>query len=227
MVIDFDELIDAHLSREYKPKGLGKYYPSEAGLCLRKSFYSYKFPSKVEPDLLKIFEMGNIVHDFIVEVLKDEKSPEVQLLESEFPFKETVDDFLISGRVDNLIKVKSSGKVFLVEVKSTKSVDLVREASPHNVTQLQLYMHFTGVHNGLLLYVDKSNLKTKVFEVVYDKAEALRIIDRFRALHNHLKTNTLPEAEARSHKEAQWMCKYCEHKKQCEKDTPKAKHEKD
>lgn len=225
-MIDFDSLIDSHLSRESRPKGFGKYYPSEAGSCLRKSFYSYKFPSQVEPDLLKIFEMGNIVHDFIVSVLKAGKNPSVTLLESEFPFKESVDDFIISGRVDNLIKVRASGKLFLVEVKSTKSIDFVKEASPHNITQLQLYMHFTGVHNGLLLYVDKSNLKTKSFEITYNKEEALRIIDRFRALHNHLKEDTLPEPEARAHEPIKWMCRYCEYKAQCEKDTPRAKHEK-
>ncbi len=115
-MVDFDKLIDDHIKREYKPKGIGRYYPSEAGSCLRKVWYSYKYPTEIDPDLRKIFEMGNIIHDFIVEVLKSEKTPQVELLKSEFPFKEKIEDFLISGRIDNLIKVKLSGTVYLVEI---------------------------------------------------------------------------------------------------------------
>ncbi len=224
-MIDFDKLIDEHIKRESKPKGIGKYYPSEAGSCMRKVWYSYKYPSEIDPDLRKIFKMGDIIHDFVVEVLKSEKTKDVELLESEFPFKEKVEDFLISGRIDNLIKIKASGKIYLVEVKSTKGIQWVNNASPHNVQQLQLYMHFTGVHNGILLYIDKTNLKSKIFEIKYDEAEARRIIERFKKLHKHLVENILPEAEARAHKESNWMCKYCEYKERCFKDTPKAKHE--
>ena len=90
-MIDFDKLIDEHLKKEARPKGVGKYYPSSAGTCMRKVWYGYKYTSELEPELLKIFEMGNIIHDFVVEVLKSEKTPEVELLESEFPFKEEVD----------------------------------------------------------------------------------------------------------------------------------------
>jgi len=38
---------------------------------------------EVKPDLLRIFEMGNILHDFVVGVLKSEKTPEVGVLEWE------------------------------------------------------------------------------------------------------------------------------------------------
>ncbi|VVB76432.1 CRISPR-associated exonuclease Cas4 [Candidatus Tiddalikarchaeum anstoanum] len=225
MVLDFDTLIDNHIKRETRPKGIGKYYPSEVGTCLRKTWYSYKYPSEIEPELAKIFEMGNIIHDFIVQVLKSEKNPEISLLESEFPFKVDIDDFMISGRVDNMIKVKLSGEVYLIEVKSVKDIKYTKEAAPHNIVQLQLYMHFTGVHNGLLLYVDKGNLKTKVFEIEYNKEKAEEIVNRFKMLHKHLKEDIMPEPEGRAHKEIEWMCKLCEYRDKCEKDTPKAKHE--
>lgn len=226
-MLDFNSLIDEYVKQESKPKGIGRYYPSEAGACMRKVFYSYKFPSEIDPELRKIFQMGNIIHDFVVQVLKSEKNKDVELLESEFPFKQEIGDFLISGRIDNLIKIKASGKVYLVEVKSTAGIKYVREAAPHNVQQLQLYMHFTGVHNGLLLYIDKSNLQTKIFEIQYSEKDALAIIERFKHLHKHLKSDTLPEAEARAHSESNWMCKYCEYKERCEKDTPMPKHEKE
>ena len=109
-MIDFNEMIDNHLSREHKSKEIGRYYPSEVGMCLRKVWYSYKHPTPLEPRLLRIFELGNIIHDFVVEVLKSEKNPHIELVKSEFPFREKIDDFTISGRIDNLIQIKSSSK---------------------------------------------------------------------------------------------------------------------
>ena len=44
--INFNKLIDKYLVREYKPKEIGRYYPSEIGSCLRKVWYSYKNPKE-------------------------------------------------------------------------------------------------------------------------------------------------------------------------------------
>ncbi len=214
-MIDFDELIDKYIKKEHKPKGIGRYYPSEAGQCQRKVWYSYKYPSEIDPSLRKIFEMGNIIHDFVVQVLKSEKTPQVELLKSEFPFKEQIEDFMISGRIDNLIKVKLNNKIFLVEVKSTGSIKFIKEPPPHNTQQLQLYMHFIGIHNGLLVYIDKTNLKTKVFNIEYNKNDALKIIERFKILHSLLKNNILPKPEAKING-TEWMCRYCEYENRCQ-----------
>lgn len=219
-IIDFDKMIDNHLYKENKPKEVGRYYPSQIGSCLRKIWYSYKFPVETSPELVKIFELGNIMHDFVVKVLKSEKNPDVELVSTELPFKQEYEDFLVSGRIDNVIVVKASGKSILVEVKSTGNVDFVAEAMPHNIVQLQLYMHVTGIHNGILLYVDKRNLKSKVFSIAYSEQEALKIIDRFKALNKFLKMDAIPDAEAREKRNTIWMCKYCEYRDKCYKETP-------
>lgn len=219
-MINFNEMIDNFLKREHKPKGIGRYYPSEIGSCMRKTWFSYKYPQEVKPDLLKIFEMGNIIHDFVVDVLKSEKNPDVELLKSEFPFRQDMGEFTISGRVDNLILIKLSGKNVLVEVKSTSDISFVREPSPHNVAQLQLYMHFTGVHNGMLLYVGKKDLQSKIFTIDYDKEKALDIIKRFKNLHACLTKEIIPDPEARASNKTNWMCRYCEYKDKCYAETP-------
>jgi len=219
-MINFDQMTDKHLHRENKPKEIGRYYPSEIGTCMRKVWYSYKFPMETNPELLKVFELGNILHDFVVKVLKSEKNPEVELLKTELPFRQEIEDFLVSGRIDNIILIKASGKNILIEVKSTGNIDFVEEAMHHNKIQLQLYMHATGIHNGILLYVDKRNLKSKVFSVDYNEEEALKIIDRFKALNKLLKADALPDPEARSGKESLWMCRYCEYRDKCYKEDP-------
>ena len=220
-IIDFNKMIDNHLKKENRPKGVGRYYPSEIGMCMRKVWYSYKFPQDIQPDLLKVFEVGNIMHDFVVKVLKSEKNPEVELLKSEFPFQKEIDDCLISGRIDNLILVKMNNKNVLVEVKSTGNIDFIEEAAPHNVVQLQLYMHVLEIYDGILLYIDKRNLKSVIFPIPYNQNEAEKIIERFRKLHGHLLDNTIPEPEARSSPKTLWMCRFCEYRNKCYEETPK------
>jgi len=219
-MIDFNKLTDSHLEKENKPKEIGRYYPSQIGTCLRKQWYSFKFPEETPPALVKIFAIGNIIHDFVVEVLGSDKNPDIELIESESPFKEQVDDFLISGRIDNLILVKPSGKHVLVEVKSAKSLDYINEPPHYNVMQLQLYMHFTKIHDGILLFVDKTNLRRKTFTIPYNEKMAEEIINRFRKLHKNLKEDILPDPEAREVQKTLWMCRFCEYKEKCYKANP-------
>ncbi len=216
-MIDFNNLIDKHISKGFRAKKIGKYYPSEIGSCLRKIWYSYKYPHEVEPDLLKVFEVGNILHDFIVEVLKSERTPEVELLQAEIPFKINIKDFLVSGRVDDLVLIKESGKNVLVEVKSHRMIKLVKQPEKRHVMQLQFYMHAIGVHNGLIVYVDKGSLKTKVFEVNFNEGESEIISKRFETLHKDLTENILPSSEAKEDSDMGWMCRFCEYKEKCDK----------
>jgi CRISPR/Cas system-associated exonuclease Cas4 (RecB family) len=216
-MIDFEEMIDNYLFREFKPKTIGRYYPSEIGSCLRKMWYSYKVPKEVEPKLKRIFEVGNIVHGFVVDVLKSEKNPHVELLKTEEPFQMKVDDFVISGRIDDIIELKQNGETILVEAKSAKSTDYVREPSPTYLMQLQLYMHQTKIHKGIILYVEKNTLKSKVFNVNYDERVANEAIERFRKIDKCLKEDSVPFAESKRRVGWGWMCGYCQYKEECDK----------
>ncbi len=216
-MIDFNELIERYLEREIEEKKIGKYYPSEIGKCLRNLYYSYKYPMKVAPRLLKIFELGNIMHDFIVKVLQSDKNPEVELIGAEVPIKLDMGNFVISGRIDDLIVLKSNGEKILVEVKSCR--DIRKVASPQNahLIQLQFYMHVTGIKQGILLYVDKGTLEAKSFNVSYDPYWSELIIERFKILHESLTKDILPKPEAKLIPELSWMCDFCEYREKCEK----------
>jgi len=217
-MIDFDKLVDNHIKREHKPKGIGRYYPSEIGGCLRKVWYSYKYPQEVEPDLLKIFEVGNIMHDFVVRVLKNEKNGNIALLESEMPFELKMKDFIVSGRIDDLILIKTDSKKALIEVKSVGDINRLNEPKSNHQMQLQLYMMALKIYDGVLLYVDKRNLKSKVFTIPYDEGEAVRALERFHILHDSLKKGDVPIPEAKMENSIGWMCNYCEYRDRCDKD---------
>jgi len=216
-MIDFNKLIDNYFSKEKKEKTIGRYYPSEIGGCLRKTWFSYKIPKETDRDVVRIFEAGNNLHELITDILQSEKNPEIELLECEMPFKQDEGDFIISGRIDNLILAKEHGKKILIEVKSTKF--LPNEAKEAHIQQLQLYMHNTNVHDGIILYIQKDNLQAKWFNLIYDKKQAEEIIKRFHGLHNCLKLDIIPPAEAKLVKSKKWMCDYCEYSEECSEHT--------
>ncbi len=214
--IDFDNLIENYLKRDLKPKIIGRYYPSEAGYCIRKLWYSYKYPKETDKDVIKIFEVGNMIHSFIVDVIASQKNPSIELMESESPFELSVDDFIISGRIDDVVMLKVDGKVIIVEVKSTRNVNYIKEPIKTHVAQLMIYMHAKKIKDGILVYIEKNSLKTKSFDVKYDKNQLEKILDRFRELHKHLKDDTLPRAEAKENEDMKWMCRYCPYKEDCD-----------
>jgi len=217
-MIDFDKMSENYFFREDRKKELGRYYPSEIGNCLRKTWYSYNHPRKTDPNLIRIFELGNMIHELVAKILKSDKNPEIELLEEETSFKQVEEEFTISGRIDDLILVKENNAKVLVEVKSAKSIDYVNEPSPQYEDQLQYYMHVTGVHSGIILYIDKTNLKSKTFVVQYEKEKAEKVVRRFRFLHDHLKQGKLPFAEAKIEPKKNFMCRFCEYADKCEKD---------
>lgn len=217
-IIDFDKLIEKHLKRERKQKEIGRYYPSEIGNCIRKIWYSYKYPMDVDPDRLKLFELGDLLHRFILEVLKSERNVDsIKFLDSETPLKMQQKDFLISGRLDDIVIAKDAGKKIIIEVKSVKDIRSTLKPNIIHVMQVQFYMHATGIYNGIILYVDKTNLKTKAFEVEYDEKHSLDILERFQILHELLVKDILPIDEAKKSNETNWMCNMCEYKVKCDK----------
>lgn len=212
-MVDFNKLIDSHLARGMSYKKLGRYYPSDIGNCLRKTWYSYKNPKPTDTALIRIFEAGNMLHNFIEEVIKSEKNPEIELLESEVPFKLEKQEFVISGRIDDLMLVKIENKKVLVEVKSCKY--LPKELKKEHESQLQLYMHAVGIHDGILLYVQKDNLQTKCFEMKHDSEKVQKILERFEELHSSLTHNQIPKAEAKHDPDMIWLCDKCSWKEEC------------
>ena len=83
--------------------------------------------------------------------------------------------------------------------------------------QLQLYMHATGIHNGVVLYIDKGNLQSKQFEITYNEEEIKEIMKRFEQMHQLLSQKLLPIDEAKRDEKKQWLCRFCEYSEKCEK----------
>ena len=215
-MIDFNKLITSYLKTAARQKKIGRYYPSEAGGCIRKTWFSYLLPRETDEGLIKIFEVGNMLHEFIVDVIKSDKNPEVELVKSEYPLQLEFDGVIVSGRVDDVVLIKLNGKTVLVEVKSTASLKYATEPAESHVMQLQLYLHMSGLKDGMILYVEKNTLQSKWFNISYDRGEAERAINRIKLLHSALLKKGMPVAEAKVDERKSWMCKGCPYAAECE-----------
>ncbi len=173
---------------------------------------------EIEPDRLKVFELGNLLHEFILQVFKNEKNANsIKFLESELPFKLVQKDFLVSGRLDDVVVAKEDDKKMIIEVKTVRDVRSTRKPNKNHIMQLQFYMHATGIHNGVILYIDRTNMKTKAFEVTYNESHSLDILKRFSSLHELLVKDVLPIDEAKQSEETMWMCNMCEYRAKCDR----------
>jgi CRISPR/Cas system-associated exonuclease Cas4 (RecB family) len=147
---------------------------------------------------------------------------------------------MISGRMDDVITITKSASIItdekeglrlknktekiIVEVKSIRSLAYLDKPKEPHILQLMVYirsMSYYGVKKGIILYVDKNNLKTKAFTIIYDHAVFLKALNRARKLHSYLISKTLPPAEAKQTLSMKWSCNYCEYADQCRQDKEK------
>ncbi len=217
MDVDIGKVIDEYLDEEAKPKRIGAYFPSEIGMCIRRSYYSYTQPKPVEKAALRIFALGNNVHVFITEVLKS--SGEFVSVEDEKSVKIEHSDgnasFSIYGRIDDYVVTKNGGKKIIIEAKSVGDISRVTEPDPKHVMQLTLYQAAMESDYGILVYADKKNLDIKQFRVDFDENTYNKIISRFKDLDLHLRMKKLPPAEYYFDNKKVWECKYCPYFKEC------------
>ena len=214
--IDVGNIIDEYLNEESRPKRIGAYYPSEIGMCMRRSYYSYFISKPTEPTALRIFALGNNVHEFIAKALKE--SDTLTLVEEEKPIKVEYKDqetsFIIYGRIDDYIETKN-GKKIIIEAKSTGDITKVIEPDPKHKMQISLYLGAQPADYGILVYADKKNLEIKQFKVEYNEEEYKKVMERFKDLDYHLKNKMLPPAEYYFDNKKVWECKYCPYDKEC------------
>jgi CRISPR-associated exonuclease Cas4 len=213
-----DKAVENFLQRFRKEREENVFYPSELGFCIRRNWYFYKKPKNLEIELLKIFETGNLIHDWFKSVLFSAYAKDII---SDFKYEEPLsykEDFEIRGRYDDIISLKVSGEPVLIELKTVRDIHYVEEVKKHHFMQINFYLITLKLDKGYVVYIDRKDLKYKIFEVKASKEVFNEIIKRARKLFEHLKENKLPLAEAKFDKEKKWECNYCIYSLECKSD---------
>lgn len=172
----------------------GKFNISKIGQCRRRTYLEIKglYKEEFSEDLLRIFNIGEIFHRKIVSELIYKGSPEgIHITATEI----NVGNEFISGRIDMLV---SDGKEnYVVDIKSASSYTLNKlskeECSENYKNQILLYMFFSRIHNGILLFVGKEKGQIVEVPVEYDEEKAKSLVTDIEDFyHNYVEKNIEP-----------------------------------
>ena len=200
-----------YLDSQKEDKERHYFYVTDAGRCPRLIFFRFKnAPRKeMEAQLLRMWDHGDSIHRLIMRSLISMRDIHVVAAEVK-----TAPQELISGRADAII---SDGKdLYVLDIKSIHSMAFsknLREPKKENIDQIQLYMHFLKIKQGILLYVNKDTQELKEFILKYDAKRAKGILKDLSSLKKEIDSCVVPSRKTSFSKD--WQCRCCQFKEIC------------
>tara|TARA_Y100000294_G_scaffold172418_1_gene187079 strand:- start:195 stop:758 length:564 start_codon:yes stop_codon:yes gene_type:complete len=158
-----------------RPKKRSYFYISEAGKSPFEIYKSMHRNYKISPRLKRIFDNGKCVHKRIAGYLEKQdvvKAKEVR-----------INNKLFHGRADAIVFL--DGRVAVLEIKSMNKkcfYNLKKYCSRPAYLQLQLYMHFMKIDDGIILVECKDSQRLKEFYIRRKPRVAKEIIRDFSKL---------------------------------------------
>lgn len=185
--------------------------------CDRKLWYSYKIPWTVDdPRLQRIFDMGNIIEDYVIKLLKDAGITvyDVDSDGEQFGFV----DGKIAGHSDGvLIGLPESSKPHLFECKSANETsfkkfvkDGLKKTNDKYWAQVHIYMQKLKLERCLFVVMNKNTQELYLERVKYDKFVADHYL-----LRGHEIAAMETEPDRKYAKKTFYKCKWCNYKDRC------------
>lgn len=188
------QMIDNYLEKkEGKERDEERFHISELATSKRILFERFINPDKKEkpkPQLKRIFENGNFVHQRYYKYFAEMgilRAVEVQ----------AVDNDLFTGTADCIISTKD-GVPWVVDIKSCNSwvFKKLQDMKPEHRVQILFYMYYLNIENGLLLYENKDDQNIKIFKIHMDNTNKILVetmIEDFKQLKQDIESGIMPE----------------------------------
>lgn len=217
-VTTFSRIEQAILERANKEPSRDYMGGSILGIeCDRQLWYSYKRPWRVDDARVqRIFDMGNIIEDYVVQLLKDAG---IQVFDKDkngdqYGFV----DGKIAGHTDGiLLGLPESSKPHLFECKSANEKSFkelqkkkVKGWKPTYWAQIQVYMQKLRLERCLFVCMNKNTQELYIERVKYDKHVANHYLLRGKEIAN---METKPERKYPS--KTFYKCKFCNYRDDC------------
>lgn len=198
-------------------------YPSGSmigGECERQVWFQFRYPKKIDDlRVYRIFELGNILEDHIVEILRRKFT--VHAVDSEgnqFSFKD--DTNKLTGSIDGVIEgLPESSKPHLLEIKTyndnrfTKLCKVgVKESDPKYFAQMQVYMYEMKLEKALFVAYNKNDSNVYTERVDYSESEALMLLNKSKKIYSAKDMN---DTDRIAEKSTDYRCKFCQYKEEC------------
>lgn len=200
--------LDEYFQREERDRPRDYFYVSEVGKCPRQIYYAVRgFPRPPLDGLtVRKLAVGDDAHRRLVQALYGMGV----VVAAEVPIPP---GNLFHGRCDVIVSL--DGKNYVVEIKTAHPYTFEQMASGprrDHYLQLQLYLHYFGIPQGIVLAENKATQELREFVVPYDKAEVGRVLGQFERLRELVfvrgELPPLPGAEEKRDWEFD-QCRYC------------------
>ncbi|MCX7750905.1 MAG: PD-(D/E)XK nuclease family protein [Candidatus Bipolaricaulota bacterium] len=200
--------LDQYFQREERDRPRDYFYVSEVGKCPRQIYYAARgFPRPPLDGLTaRKLAVGDDAHRRLVQALYGMGI----VVAAEVPIPP---GNLFHGRCDVIVSL--DGKNYVVEIKTAHPYSFDQMASGprrDHYLQLQLYLHYFGIPQGIVLAENKATQELREFVVPYDKPEVARVLEQFERLRELVfvrgELPPLPGPEEKRDWEFD-QCRYC------------------
>lgn len=184
--------IDEYIKSNRKDHiGSGRYKPSNLGRCYRLQYWARKGEKPTnEPDerLLRVFECGNIFHDWVQNIIKEGVEIEKRI---------ETDDFVGYAdmvNTDEVIELKTVHSYMFHHLRD----ETVSETKLPNILQLMFYVKEFKKPRGRICFISKDDLCIAEYAFEYDKFQKI-LKDEIDTLIGFWKLGVLPPADPRAY----------------------------
>lgn len=234
-ILDFEKILLAIAKKDegrfHAQKNSSRFSPTELSGCLRNSYYNRLFPEEYDDKTYLNFLYGNVIHELFQKhldwkerdkVLKEIIGDNIRYVENEkafhylLPMEKTNNErIIISGRLDSIIYLKDNPIPVVVDYKTTGMIKYNEKAPKDaHVSQINFYLGCMLADYGILVYVNKPDLKIIQHTVPWSPQVFNDMIDFAITLKKSIDTNTVPDCDVIK-MEQDGYCSYCKHKDKC------------
>lgn len=216
MNFSIQQLLNQRLKREENRKPQTTWHSSSLGSCLCGTYLARlgaKPDKEIDDRTLRVFKVGNIMEDFIIDTLKTLEDYEI---ETQNRFENT--KFNLSGKFDLKIKNKQTGKELIYEIKSKHSRsfwymnDKGQGAQLSHKMQLWTYLEANKIEEGRILYVSKDDLSLLEYPIFLNDVFLKELVeDQLEILNEAWLKQVAPKPAP----QGTWMADYCNYHEQC------------
>jgi CRISPR/Cas system-associated exonuclease Cas4 (RecB family) len=189
---------------------------SQIGYCILQNYrlYNRKENKIIKEDALRRMFIGTASHDYMR--INMESKDNILVIDKEIEVYTKIDNHIISGTIDLIIKNIKSNKTYVVDYKF---VDInyyknIKEAPQHYIDQIMMYGYIAkenGIHidKCILVFICKNTNAIKEYEIEIDNNRIKELLDKYRFI---LAGGGEPD---KPYNEPEWECNYCQYYYEC------------
>jgi len=219
MNIPIQEILNNAVRGDREKKEITSWHVSKLGSCLRGIYLER---SGVKPDTefddrtLRVFSVGNMFEDWLVDKIKDKVKIETQVRVEDLELN-------VSGYADFVAELDGEKKVYEIKSKHSRAfwwMEKQGKPSRQHQYQLWMYLYLLKIDEGAIIYLSKDDLMMKEYPV-YRNDESIKkeVFEQLELLNTAWKNQTpeilpLPE-NGRWGNQKDFHSKYCRYHKSC------------